>query len=108
MSKGFTKLQEDFPVFRVLNRTGVTRDIPTHGGEIVQVGPNAEGKVASADLYQLPDFRLFEMKSPDMATLVEYGLMSNPDAPVESDEDDDDSDDPADDAAPDESGTVNN
>lgn len=75
MTDGLTKLKEKFPQFVVRNRTDMARELPIAGGEVVQVGPNGFATIDSEDVIQLPDIRLFELRTPTMDDLVEAGLI---------------------------------
>ena len=77
MSKrsGFEHLKEDFPVFTIQNKTGVTKHIDLADGHDVPIPGKSTAKVKSAELHQMPNSIFFRVTDPDVQTLAKYGVI---------------------------------
>lgn len=78
----FEKLKQDFPVFKVFNKTAVSKHIQLANGEDVQIQSNSFGSINSSELTQIPDMRSFRMESPSTSDLIAYGVLEKKVAPT--------------------------
>lgn len=81
----FETLVGAFPVFKVKNKTAVSKNIQLKDNEEVVVPAGATIKVSAAQLLGVPDSSCFKMISPTITDLISANVITSGNSAVEED-----------------------